>query len=557
MKTQNSLPFYIGLNLLLIPFISLLLTTIYWFCHSTINATIFPLACLIAFILFYLFRNNLSLTIKKIVSLSLISLLLILLFVFISYIIYDYSYDGLGYHQNIIYSFLQGWNPIYKSNSVFAFPSNELWVNHYAKGLETMAAVIAATFNNLECGKTINFMLISSSCFFAYDFIHDYLHNISIKKRVLISLLLSIAPIIVCQFFTFYIDWALYTLLLILGITLYRLEHTKKSFIEYFILTIIVAYAFSIKFNIAFWICFVLLIYSVWLLLSKKYNIIKNGTIFVLIGLFIGVLCFSFNPYITNMLTGHHILYPLMGEGSVDIMNGNTPGILKNKNRISSAFISLFSRPNNLHPYSYPYKVSKNNIIDSGKTDSRMGGFGLFFIEILVLSLIVFILSCKENKKAYYTYMVLLFILFCSLLILPSGWWARYVSFFYFFPCLCVLYSERYGMKFPFLKNILLVLMVCNVLVSLAVASGGALMHRMRVDYYLELLDVSQPVRMRNENPSFKYKLEERNIEVQVCDTATYKLNMFGPNVFVVESDLEFNKIQKKDFFFSIYSKVK
>src|ERR1700744_5682044 len=49
----------------------------------------------------------------------------------------------------------------------------------------------------------------------------------------------------------------------------------------------------------------------------------------------------GYTPYITNLLQGKHILYPVMGEGRVDIMARMTPIALEGHSAIAKLAFSL------------------------------------------------------------------------------------------------------------------------------------------------------------------------------------------------------------------------
>jgi hypothetical protein len=308
---------------------------------------------------------------------------------------------------------------------------------------------------------------------------------------------------------------------------------------------------------------FTLFFYTVYFAVIKKHRLIKQliaiSFISALLVLFVG-----FNPYITNTLDHKNPFYPLAGEGKMDIMTGNTPAVLQDKSRGKAVLVSLFSFPDNSSPsisdspqyinkYASPsnlFSLSKKNIFQIGGSDTRTGGFGLFFTWILVLSVILYCHKSMQKQRMKYT--VFLLLLFGSLFILPDGWWARYVPFFYAFPLIILLYSEheRSNMYIKWFKNTIYLLLIANIGLQICGAGSRAWVNKKEVDDYINVLSQStSPIQVNfNGNVGFKIKLDKNKVKYEeTLDSSGTELHS-NPPLFLNSDQFEItdNKLIKK-----------
>lgn len=523
---------FVGFALLSVPFICYLLLSIVWLCGGVVNSYIFPAAFILSLLLYYIATAKQG---RKDIMIGLLSIMFMIpLCCLIAYFAWDTSWDGHAYHQTIIYSLMDGWNPVYGEAHSYCYAGNTLYVNSYAKGIESIAACIASTCNNLECGKAVNLIFLASSFFLSLGFLNDFLPNSSIVKRLLYSAIIAFSPVVACQMFTFYIDWALYIIVLDIALVLYRVEKHGLSFWEGLSLFMLLSLAIPFKFNIAFWGCLVVGLYWISLVIRKQYKQVKAIVYISVFSMLLGFCVLGFNPFIKNILNGHHPCYPVAGAGSehtVEVINKNAPDIYKTNGPIKSIFISLSARPSSSGEYHNPYVVKKIDFINSGYPDNRMGGFGFFSLEIFVLTLITILLYRKKEKN-YYIFLLIESLLFVSLFILPWGWWARFVAFFYLFPIISVLYAEKYE-KSKCLKNILNCLLIANMVISIGTSSYMCYRISDDENKSIKILEDNQPALIKCENDGFYFKLLKRDIQLIPCDTVTLRLPVTGPDVFV------------------------
>jgi hypothetical protein len=519
MKQINNLPFVVGLGLLAVPVFALFISSLFFVCGSSINPFVFPLSILLAIGLMYRASKE---NVKQFLVSAAVYLLIIAVSLLLSSVFYDYSRDGNTYHQDIILQLKNGWNPFYEhhaSNARYA-----LLVDHYTKGMETISATIYSATGAIELGKAVNFIFLFSALSLLFHFLSGHFPFLSLRKKIFLSILFPLCPVVVNQIFTFYIDGAVYLSLLILISTLFNTVK-KATLYNYLIIGFIVLFSASIKFNLFFWVLFTLFFFMVYIVILKKYELLKKLIVTASIGALLGVFLVGFNPYLTNTVDHQNPFYPLMGEGKTDIMSYNTPPVLQDKSRGESVFISFFSFPtyyDESPQWAFPtnlLKFSKEDLVPIGITNARLGGFGLFFSWILILSVILYFSKGVVKNKQRKKYNVFLFLLFLSLFILPHAWWSRYFPFFYIFPLIMLLYTEcdRNNAYVTICRNIIYLLLIVNIGLSIACSIAVSYVSKKGIDNSLTALSKSSsPIRINlGGNVGYQIKLDERSIQYE------------------------------------------
>ena len=144
----------------------------------------------------------------------------------------------------------------------------------------------------------------------------------------------------------------------------------------------------------------------------------------------------------------------------------------------------------------------------------RIGGFGLFFAWILVLSVALYVAVSKRKNRLEYD--IFLATLFIALLILPHGWWARFVPFFYAFPLVILLYSEleKRNKWVRNLRNLIYLLLIANIFLLCIAVPKYAQRRQAEVNQVLDVLSkTTEPVLVNiGNNIGFGIKLQNRNI---------------------------------------------
>ena len=356
---------------------------------------------------------------------------------------YDYSVDGVSYHQDAVYAFFRGCN--------FYLHSTEcgdvtLWTRHYAKGMEMMQACVMAMTGNIESGRAVNLVLATATGLLLWHVSGRLGSQLLAKKRALVVGLAVANPVFLCQALTFYIDFAAYFYILVTICAAWGLARGESRALWLSALVLTVFMAVATKFNAFFYegLTVLAIAYIMWRVESRESSPYLgthqgasalgprqsvNGRtrvrpyrrrqlsawrlfLFTAVGAaVVGTLLVCYHPYVTNTLHYSHPLYPLMGRGAVDIMGGNTAPAVVGMDRFS-AFVRSY-----LTPDSHSATMA---------VDQRVGGFGPFSLLLFVLSwgaVAVYAARRKSGGWIAYTAVVATLSCFCF----AQSWWARYV----------------------------------------------------------------------------------------------------------------------------------
>lgn len=508
----------LGTILFLSIFFSILISGLFWVVGLAINGLIFPLALTASSVYAY----------KKFGSVNLelpVAVVLILGSIIVGAILPDASWDGQAYHQPAIYALSHGWNPVYQPHTAIALDV-DIWINHYAKGLETAEAAIVALTGNLESGKAINFLFGLSAFFYLIPFLKGILYpkGISSRRVFFYAFLLAVPNIFFSQFLTFYIDYAAYYLILwlLMGfVNLYRKADIRHSYILIFVSVFM---AVTIKFNMLFWSGYATFFYLVYLLFKKRYSVVKPLISVCVASVLTALLTSGFNPYITNSVEHHNPVYPLgtSSENLEYLANNGVSKSLAGKGRMRQTVESLLSRPNDGADGQYVpiYYILPENIKATGGADIRLGGGGFFFVDLVIITLFVFLVL---RKSKYYS--LLLFfalITFSTLFILPFGSVHRYVPYVYFIPIATLVYIDvNYHKKW--LSNLYSLLLVLNIFITFSTVFVMNLLYKYSSEYYISQIRQNH-ITAKTMNWSFVYKLngnkcDKNDIFFQTRDT--------------------------------------
>ena len=492
-----------GTGLLLIGFVVVdVLVSVILFCFklniSVINFWASLIITLIAFILIGAKDNKTQK--NKLLS---IALFLVVLFgaIFVASKIYDSSYDGNSYHKGAIGMMAHGCNPNYQtaedySDNIFHIRGAKIftWIDHYQNLSWIFGATVYRVFGNIETAKSLNFLLIGGALFILINYFKRF------KFRNLQSIILAcvtvFSPVVVAQFFSFYIDGNLaitfYIYIATVSLITFELRKTKQItadllFIFFFSICILANLKLTGILLIAAGIL-PLAIYLTVLMVQKK---IKAGDYYKLLGMTVFSILFSIlvigsTSYVKNTFTMKNPFYPLLGDNRSDIITTMQPAELMGKNQIEKMLISVFSRSDNVQLYSWKaleYKIPltwNNEEIDNlNITDTRIGGFGIFYSFIFVLSIVIilgYLIIVFKNKKEVgtdgaihkiITSCILLSIL--VYLVLPTeNWWARYAPNIYLLTpiALAIIFGRINQRQKNHLAKILAVMLVVTIFLN-------------------------------------------------------------------------------------------
>lgn len=483
---------------------------------------------------------------------------------------YDYAYDGMSYHQPIIRSLLQGWNPTYEPHCPYTAEwACSSYVDHYPKAHETLCAAFAAFAGDVECGKSVNLLLVAASFCFAVSFLEAYFaHRYSKFRVVILALLLTLSPVTLSQVFTFYVDFALYAYLLIGFSSLYLYLHpdTLSSASPLpaigfghvvFIITMLVSLAIGTKVIAAFWVIVFFLVALIVVAWKKRKSAARAIIRGLMLGGCVGLFFFAHHPYITHLQQGLHMLHPFMGSEAVDVEAPQAEA-LTGSNRAEAVIKSLFSRPSDGETdCANGYLPRVQNIIASGKADVRLGGGGVLFIEMLLLTPLLLLLSWRSAPAATRCCAGIIIGLVAALFVLPGGWWIRFTPFTYAIPLCAFLHCLKHAPhRGRWIKRCALVITSANILIVAAVSLSLMQMHRSKVCYLTDILKQSHPVRIHTENHTFFHQMQERGITLHRVQAAPHRLIFPGPPVLCYPEEWDTRDLSITDYPLLRYSNI-
>ena len=457
----------IGRSLLLFAFTNLLLVSLKLLLHLTVGKDVFFTSLIITAI-YLVFASEKS----KRFSLSTVVNIIILLLIIVGAIktaetIYDFSYDGQAYHQEALMYLDDGWNPVYEQTELG--PQRDLWVTHYAKAIWFMGISVYEVTDKIETGKTFNIILFISTFCLLIEFLRSY--SIGWIRTILVSIALISSPVVLNQMLTNYNDFHIHLLLLntIIAYLTFFKRYDNGSLLVLFFTTIILI---NIKFT-ALGYAVIFTGIPILMVLYKKY-ITKESVYFkklaitLIASFLLAVGVVGASSYIKNTITNGHPFYPLAGEGKVDIITGNSPKDLLDKNRFEKIFISTFSETSNSLEqginYKKPFTLTKQELQFARNPDTRVGGFGPLFGGIIILLFVVCIVHFRKIIKApgIMTLVFLLAVISLSIFINPETFWARYIPQYWFIPLIILIFMYINNIK-SVLINIMLLVYLINI----------------------------------------------------------------------------------------------
>lgn len=447
--------FHASLFLLCALAFTLISSNISFLFNFKINIFNILISFFLSFFLLIYFTKKISDAVLAIIVVTIVAL--VSYYLAITY--YDLSYDGQGYHQETIYLLKNGWNPVFEVSKPF-----RSWVNHYQKGNEIIQANIYLLTNKIESGKMINLVF----AFIALITSFTFLDTLNIKRyfKPLISGIIILNPVVVNQIFTNYIDanWYLAFVIILSSILCY-FSSRKKIFLITFVLSAVIFCSLKLT-SIPVFIVLSIFILVYYFIDQRKIMIKPFLAIFLL-----AAIC-NIHPFLTNLKNGFNVFYPFAGENKVDILNQNIPFMLLNKNRIERILISLFSETTNnrdailLQTLKIPFSVSKSEMFLN--YDTRLGGFGLLFSGIIIITLLILIhtLLLKNNKSQKKVFIFILLGIFCTILINPASWWARLSGQIWLVPVTIITFGLLSKNKLgSMLSQLSLLIFMLNILI--------------------------------------------------------------------------------------------
>lgn len=477
MNNISNVFYKISVGLLFLITQIVIVTSIFFLLGISINIlnTIIPIILLVSYI-FYTEDTN-----KKAILILAGILIIISICIVYSGQVYDNTWDGSAYHKQAVGLLKEGWNPIFQSSMDYNSISSSisvggenplLWAETYPKATWYFASTIYYITNNIEAGKCYTLLF----SFIMFGILFEYLMKLHYKCifSVLISSLASFNPIVCAQFQSYYLDGlAICVLGLIMLISVKIVNGTKENIKEnYFILFSLIIWGCNLKFSILlFTITYIGVLYIYTCVLERKINI-KRFLILLGMGGF-SVLVVGFAPYMTNLIRYNDIFYGF--SNMIGATNWGEEIGVSGLNNIERFWMSLFGRMSHGNYHSLqeilkiPFTFNKEELIYYSIVDTRIGGFGIFFSGLFLISLIIIILyivksiKIKDISNANFLIGIFFIITIIEVMFLPATHTARYVGHIFFFVLwsFTIVYHEN---KKKFISYALILISILNIL---------------------------------------------------------------------------------------------
>ena len=443
----------LGLALLFtgLPFVLFFAAQFSFILDAGVGRALLPLGLLGAGLVFwFLLRRDLSRK-QRLACLG-VFLALFLAGLWLAGVFFDTSYDGKAYQQEAILALLGGLNPYTQ-----IYPPNH-WVDDYPKLSWVLAAALAQWTPSLQNAKALQSLFLAASFF---GLLRLFLgQGVRRSYAVAGAALLTFNPVVLCQYFTFYVDGPLYGLVaLVLGQSVVLARARSRAHPADATLAVLAgALAANLKFTglvyagvILFLLCAFCLAYA------RRTYLLRS----VFLGL--AVLCLGLglgaSPYLKNLLRGYHVFHPLMGaHKSQSIITAFKPKYMAGKDPITNLLVSNFSRTKIVertetatlkNPFDFPGRVEEFAMLTV--PDPRVAGFGPYMGAVIVFTGLLggVVLARRRllaRGKAKYVLLLAAGVL-GSTLVNPEAWWARYAPQFWMLwsPLLLWLRPRRSG----------------------------------------------------------------------------------------------------------------
>lgn len=408
--------------------------------------------------------------------------------------LYDSSCDGNLYHMEIVANIYNGWNPYLHSTSI---TSDEPWAEHYAKAMEIVGACLMFVTQQIQSTKAVTMVLAVGTLLVLPELFRLLAPQISKKQSIILSLLVLSNPVVICQMLRFYIDDVVYlcVVLAVISGLLISINERNKA-VSYTLMAVAIVMAAATKANALVYVVFAIICTMVGMCLFRNNSkCVFRFAIFCAITGVVTVVILCYHPYITNWITDGHPLYPLLGEGEVDIMTGSTPEGYLSRNRVINLAASIFS-------------------IGWPSVDQRIGGFLPAFIIMFPLSVsVIGYYAWKQQKFTLELY--LLICLLTSCLFFEQSWWARYVPQLWLvvpLAAFCLMTAAHRTRASNIAVKALLILGISTGVICCFTTYLGALRYTIRADNFYAIVS-RRPIKIKAHQPQSVRMLEEHHVE--------------------------------------------
>ena len=137
----------------------------------------------------------------------------------------------------------------------------------------------------------------------------------------------------------------------------------------------------------------------------------------------------------------------MIGEDATEMIVAQISPVFKPLSNVSRFICSLFSQTNNqpaVMQWKFPFTFYKNEILQSQLFDTRIGGWGIFFSAIFLISVIFIVFYLVQNRKKHnkliHIAIMLTVFTIVSIIVVPGLFWARYSVGLYYIPAIAMIF---------------------------------------------------------------------------------------------------------------------
>lgn len=356
----------------------------------------------------------------------------------------DSSFDGICYHQEQVALIYGGWNPSLRQLEPQV---SNVWVNHYPIGMESVGAAIMGVTGHLQSAKAIIPIMAIMTYFLSRGLLAQVIPGVKPNIRTWIAVLIACNPVIVAQLLSSYVDGTIaeyiaMTILMAIAIVV----RGRNDWHNYLLLAAIIVLSVATKFSslVLELVTAALLFLGFWIFGYLK----QCGRFFIISVLFgtVGVFLFSYYPYVVNWQTAGNPLYPLAGDGAIDIISAATADTFgEGSSRFANFFRSI-----------YAWRIK------SGVAPA-VGGFSITFAVLFPISVAIIIIDavrCKKFTPELYSMVCMV----ASCFIFEACWWARYIPYLWLLVPLSFYTINRDGIVFKLRKLLSVTISILSLL---------------------------------------------------------------------------------------------
>jgi hypothetical protein len=415
-----------------------------------VSAAVAPVAVIIAIITCCVLGKREGLQSWQRIVPALISLCIIGIALLLASAFYDFSWDGLWYHQTAVYQMSHGWNPIYDPLHRFA-PNVQTWLRFYAKGPWYTALALFESTHNIEMAKAAPWIAFTSTFFAVFAASIDF--GMGLRKAAVIAALIVLNPVIICELASYLVDGLMISFLACFIAAMFRWFRRSDAMIIW------IAAASSIlcinsKFTGLVYITFFCAAGGLYVIIKRRDLFLRFSAI-IASGCLLGILFFGFNPYLTNTLKRGNPFFPILGSaeypslsqrGLDPIERFETPHNFLGRNRFLRFAYAVFGRPG-AQPYfpgenailMWPFDIGWKDFDIFYFHDVRISGFGPLFSGALLIGVFLLCIAFMKSSIPKETIIIFSGIIILSVLISMHTWWARYGPQLWWLPVFAVI----------------------------------------------------------------------------------------------------------------------